>query len=164
MERKLLLVCLLAFALGSCNETKPTADQEMIKRMQEKIDNTETPTPQFKHDLPDFFFNQKWLRSPNEDEKRGGEVYRPESFKNLQPMRFRPTFIFHGDKTCQYMSLEPNDAHKMKDANWAYNTNKQFRVFSRTDGKNREVHYDWTIKQVTKNILIVESSKGQRDR
>lgn len=109
-------------------------------------------------DLPNDFFDKKWLRSSSEDEELGGEVYRPEGFETLEPARFTPTFIFSKDKTCQYLKRMKNDAHEMENAMWAYNINKQLRIFKKSEGGRAMLH-NWVVNKATKDILVIESRK-----
>jgi|GEM_PF-4277756 len=149
-----LFALLLCAGLGflSCNNTTkaPASDVPVPKLIVNKGDD-----PKDNFGLPSDFFSKTWMQSPDENDKFKGKVFRPEGFRTLKPMRYRTTIKFNEDKTCEYLKLMPNDAHEMQSALWAYNKNKQLRVYESGES-GREVVYNWVVKRVNSNILILE--------
>ncbi len=181
MKNYIYSLLLVGFGLVSCNQSKTTPksdavttaipETKIIKAKKgdtvnaqpgDKIYMESTITVQNTHDLPNSFFNRKWMRSPSEDKDYEGEVYRPEGHTNLTPMRFTPTFTFMKDKSCEYLKQMSNDAHEMEGASWAYNISKQLRIFKSVNTE-REMLYDWKIKETKEDLLVVEAgSSGSR--
>ena len=66
--------------------------------------------------MQDFY--QTWVHSYEENSTDTSDVYRPESYKEFQPSRFRRMYIFEEDGTCQWLVLHPADAHYIESGTW----------------------------------------------
>ncbi len=70
--------------------------------------------------LPNEFFEEGWKLSREEGLEQDAQIFRPVSYQEWKPSRFRDHYIFKQDKTGMFLSLSPNDAHKMVACTWTY--------------------------------------------
>ena len=77
-------------------------------------DNTELMTT-----LPDSLIDRVWIHA-HEDDKNTLAVYRPADVITLPISRYRQTFLFNADQTCDYSVLAPNDAHYGEKGYWNF--------------------------------------------
>lgn len=102
-----------------------------------KFESISSNTPNYKNSkieqLPDYFLNQTWYHSYEEDKDKQ-QYFRPATSQYIpSPSRWRNQFVFRNNNTCQYRFLAPNDAHEMKNASWAYYPNKIFLLENKID-------------------------------
>jgi biopolymer transport protein ExbD len=65
------------------------------------------------------FLCQHWMHSREEQQQGDGvQIFRPSTFKQFPPSRFRMQYIFAKDGTCKWMFLSPVDAHQLKGGEW----------------------------------------------
>jgi hypothetical protein len=92
-------------------------------------------------------FCQHWMRS-TEEEKQGEHIYRPKASRQFPPSRFRMQFVFKKNGDCQYLYLSPEDAHRMKDAQWRIDGGGTTLLIIKGDATE-----SYKIVEVSKEIL-----------
>ena len=77
--------------------------------------NSTEPSKEF--DIQNLF--QSWTHSYEEKRQTDAiQIYRPSTFKDFPPSRFRMKYVFHENGTCEWLYLHPADAHYMKTGKW----------------------------------------------
>ena len=85
--------------------------------------------PKYKEPVPSELF-QHWKHSYEEQVSQGNEaVYRPANFMSFPASRFRMSYIFKPNGTCQYLQQSPIDAHSMKPCRFTYD-NRIIKIYA----------------------------------
>lgn len=66
---------------------------------------------------------QHWVNSYEEETGDGVLVYRVFDFAQVPPSRFRMEYLFYPDFTCQWLYLDPADAHHLRPGTWKLDQN-----------------------------------------
>ena len=60
-----------------------------------------------------------WVNAYEEEGTDGVKVYRPDTYRQFPPSRFRMAYVFRQDSTCDWFYLDPADAHQFRAGTWA---------------------------------------------
>lgn len=79
-------------------------------------------------------FFQTWVHSYEEDDNNN-QCFRPITYKEFPPSRFRQNYIFNSDGSGDYLYLHPSDMHHMRPCFWRLSKNNSSIVYLYTGGK-----------------------------
>ena len=97
---------------------------------------------------------KSWTHS-FEDSKAGEfEIYRPSDYKEFPVSRYRQVFNFKANNQCEYLVLEANDAHCMKNGKWELD-NKTNNIIIYDD--NSEALYEYEIIELKDDLLKLKA-------
>lgn len=96
----------------------------------------------------------EWTRSLEEeaDPNAMPQIYRPEDYADFTATRFRQTFQFNTDKSCEYKVLAPNDAHYTTTGSWAMDTSRVLTIFDESENQI----FEFEIVRLTDNKLVLQ--------
>ena len=99
METVKYLILLILITLGSCKEeTNPVVSQ---------IDYGQLA--------------KSWTNSYEEEGINNSlKIFRPSNYKKYTLSHYREEFMFSNDSTCNYLVLDPADAHYFKTGKWSF--------------------------------------------
>ena len=118
------------------------------------------PTPRGS-DINLDFFCKEWLHSPEEQEKADADqIYRPKSFKEFPPSRFRMQYIFQKSGDCEWYYLSPDDNHRLKPCKWKIDS-KDKNILNIT---KEELIESYKIIELTKDKLRIKEIVPNVDR
>ena len=126
MRKILLLTILLAVGIGitSCKNNE-TSNQKLL-------------------------LEKSWTHSSEESNSGEFEIYRPSDYKEFPVSRYRQVFNFKDNDQCEYLALEANHAHDMKDGKWELDEKKNSIIIY---NDNSEVLYQYKIIELKDDLL-----------
>ncbi len=97
-----------------------------------------------------------WTHSFEEDPPNSQiQIYRPTISSTFPVSHFRMRYLFNADGTCEYLVLDPADAHYSAKGTWKVDPKDPKRVLISKDGTvNKRVSF--TILEVEENLLKIE--------
>ncbi len=96
------------------------------------------------------FLCQHWVHSREEEQPGDAvQVYRPSTFKQFPPSRFRMSYVFAKDGTCKWMFLSPSDGHHFKAGKWKIDPADKL-VLQIFKGEETE---SYNVMELTKDLL-----------
>lgn len=93
-----------------------------------------------------------WTHSYEEENNTEEKIYRPCDFREFGPSRYRSTYIFEEDNSCQYLVLATNDAHFFQTATWELDEQTQVIVIK---GANNEVIQEIEVIELAEDQLRI---------
>lgn len=96
---------------------------------------------------------KQWTNSREEQIGDGVVIYRAGGFENFPASRFRMSYIFRADRTCDWFYLEPADGHHFRPGTWVRDLREPDIIHIDQDG--RTVSY--RILELTRDILRMRS-------
>lgn len=66
-----------------------------------------------------------WVNSMEEETGNDVLIYRPSSFKEFSPSRFRHRFVLKENDECEYLVYHPYDMHYSENGFWYFNSTKK---------------------------------------
>ena len=96
-----------------------------------------------------------WTHSSEESIPGEFEVYRPSNYKEFPASRYRQIFNFRDNDLCEYLVLEANDGHTMKNGNWEFDDKANTLKIS---NGNSEVLYEFEVIELSDNLLKLKTN------
>ena len=98
---------------------------------------------------------KSWTHSMEESQPEQFEVFRPTNYKEFPVSRYRQVFDFKDNNLCEYLVLEPNDAHSMKNGKWELDEkSKALKIFN----ENFEVMYEYEVIELSNELLKLKAN------
>ena len=131
MKRFLLIALIFSTALMSCEDEAASVDL-----------NT------------DLF--QAWTHAFEEQDDVNAKrrIYRLSDSQSFAPARFRSSYVFRADATCQYLFLHPADAHFMKEGYFTYD--EESRILEVFDAEDDQRVSSYNVIQISADRLVLE--------
>jgi hypothetical protein len=102
------------------------------------------------------FLSRHWVNSFEEQRQYDtAQIYRPESFKEFPPSRFRMQYIFQKDGDCEWYYLSPDDNHQFKPGKWRFNPKDENILEIVKDGSTES----YKIIELSKSVLRIAEFK-----
>lgn len=96
------------------------------------------------------FIHQTWVHSYEEDDDESTLVWRKAGSRAFPPARFRRTLSLYQGDQCQFLSLEPNDAHRLRDCRWSFDpTANQLNIREPTG----QIAGSYQLNSLTQDLL-----------
>ena len=93
-----------------------------------------------------------WTHSYEEENNTEDKIFRSCDFREFGPSRYRSTYIFEEDNSCQYLVLANNDAHFFQTATWELDEQTQVIVIK---GANNEVIQEIEVIELAEDRLKI---------
>ncbi|MBC7880590.1 MAG: hypothetical protein H7Y37_04595 [Anaerolineae bacterium] len=98
---------------------------------------------------------QHWVRSTEEEKPEGTvQIFRPAASMTFPPSRFRMTYKFARNGSCELYSLSPDDAHQFKTGKWRIDGKDKTLLRITTDGKT----ISFRIVELSKTLMRIAPS------
>ena len=99
---------------------------------------------------------QSWTQAFEEQDDANSprRIYRLSDSQSFAPARFRSSYVFRADATCQYLFLHPADAHFMKEGYYTYD--EESRILEIFDAEEDQLVISYTVIQISDDRLILE--------
>ena len=97
-----------------------------------------------------LLLEKSWTHSSEESNPGEFEIYRSSDYKEFPISRYRQVFVLKDNDQCEYLALEANDAHDMKDGKWELD-DKNNNIIIYND--NSEVLYEYKIIELKDDFL-----------
>lgn len=97
------------------------------------------------------FLNQTWVHAFEEDNKRT-LIWRRAGSRAFPATRFRRTLSLYQGGQCQFLSLEPNNAHQLKTCRWRFDPTSNQLTIRETSGQIAG-HYE--LNSLTQDLLSI---------
>lgn len=97
-----------------------------------------------------------WTHSYEEENNTEEKIYRLCDFREFGPSRYRSTYIFKEDNSCQYLVLAPNDAHYFQTGRWEWIEATQIIVIK---GINNEIIQEVEVIEMEEDRLKVRYAR-----
>lgn len=98
---------------------------------------------------------KSWTQSSEESMPGEFEVYRPSDYKELPPSRYRQIFNFRDNDLCEYLVLEANDRHTLKNGSWEFDEKTNILKIS---NENFEVLYEFEVIELGDDMLKLKTN------
>lgn len=96
--------------------------------------------------------NKTWVHSYEEQDTYYPQLFRPIDYKEFGASRFRMQYTFNQDGSCQWMVLDPTDAHYLQTGTFV-RKEQAVHIYD-TDGSLQET-ISFKIKNLKKNLLEI---------
>ena len=97
---------------------------------------------------------KSWTHSFEESKPGEFDVYIPSNSKEFPISRYRQVFNFKENNLCEYLVLEANDAHNMKDGNWELDEKANtIKIFN----DDSEALYEFEIIELKDDLLKLKA-------
>ena len=106
------------------------------------------------HNTQRSLLEKSWTHSSEESIPGQFEVYRPSIYKEFPPARYRQIFNFKDNDVCDYLVLEPNDGHSMKNGNWKFD--EKLNTIKILD-ENSKVLYEFEVIELKDDLLKLKA-------
>lgn len=91
-----------------------------------------------------------WVHSYEEQNTYDPQLFRPIDYKEFEPSRFRMQYTFREDGSCQWMVLDPRDAHYLQSGTFL-RTERTVFIFDSDERLQEDVSFK--ITSLEKNLL-----------
>lgn len=103
----------------------------------------------------DAHLYQAWTHAFEEQENANSDrlIFRPSNAQTFAPARFRASYEFKADGSCEYLFLHPADAHHFKTGSFIYD--QRTSVLEVRD-ENDDVYAVYRLVELGSDLLVLD--------